>query len=52
MRFVVVAAIAQQVPYTTTLSAAKAACDAIEALRNNLPAVRSLQDWHEMAAAV
>jgi carbamoyl-phosphate synthase large subunit len=46
------AAIAHQVPYTTTLSAANAACDAIEALRGRLPEVRSLQDWHAMAAAV
>ncbi len=46
------AAIAHQVPYTTTLSAASAACDAIEALRSKVPEVRSLQDWHAMAAAL
>ena len=40
------AAIANRVPYTTTLSAASAACDAILALRSRLPAVRSLQEWH------
>jgi carbamoyl-phosphate synthase large subunit len=40
------AAIAHRVPYTTTLSAASAACDAILALRSRLPAVRSLQEWH------
>ncbi len=42
------AAIAHHVPYTTTLSAASAACDAILALRSRLPAVRSLQEWHQM----
>ena len=39
-------AIAHGVPYTTTLSAASAACDAILSLRSRGPAVRSLQDWH------
>jgi carbamoyl-phosphate synthase large subunit len=42
------AAIAHHVPYTTTLSAASAACDAILALRSRLPAVRSLQEWHTL----
>jgi carbamoyl-phosphate synthase large subunit len=42
------AAIAHRVPYTTTLSAASAACDAILALRSRQPAVRSLQEWHEL----
>jgi carbamoyl-phosphate synthase large subunit len=46
------AAIAHQVPYTTTLSAANAACDAIKALRSRVRDVRSLQDWHAMAAAL
>ena len=46
------AAIAQQVAYTTTLSAADAACDAILALRSKLREVRSLQDWHAMAATL
>jgi carbamoyl-phosphate synthase large subunit len=39
-------AIAHGVPYTTTLSAASAACDAVLALRSRPPAVRCLQDWH------
>jgi carbamoyl-phosphate synthase large subunit len=42
------AAIAHHVPYTTTLSAASAACDAILALRSRLPSVRSLQEWHQL----
>jgi carbamoyl-phosphate synthase large subunit len=41
------AAIAYRVPYTTTLSAASAACDAVLALRSRTPSVRSLQEWHE-----
>ena len=40
------AAIARRVPYTTTLSAANAACDAILSLRSRESAVRSLQEWH------
>jgi carbamoyl-phosphate synthase large subunit len=40
------AAIAHKVPYTTTLSGASAACDAILALRSRRPVVRSLQEWH------
>ena len=39
-------AIAHAVPYTTTLSAASAACDAIVSLRSRGSAVRSVQDWH------
>jgi carbamoyl-phosphate synthase large subunit len=39
-------AIAHGVPYTTTLSAASAACDAVLALRSRPPVVRCLQDWH------
>jgi carbamoyl-phosphate synthase large subunit len=39
-------AIAQKVSYTTTMSAARAACDAIHALRAGRPSVRSLQEWH------
>ena len=39
------AAIAQRVPYTTTLSAASAACDAIESMKTRPPSVRSLQEW-------
>jgi carbamoyl-phosphate synthase large subunit len=41
------AAIAHRVPYTTTLSAASAACDAVLSLRSRAPTVRSLQEWHE-----
>ena len=45
-------AIANRISYTTTLSAANAACDAILALRSRPPSVKALQDWHaELAAA-
>ena len=44
-------AIANHVPYTTTLSAASAACDAILALRSRKPSVRPLQEWHVLLAA-
>ena len=40
------AAIANHVAYTTTLSAANAACDAILSLRSRAPSVLSLQEWH------
>jgi carbamoyl-phosphate synthase large subunit len=40
------AAIANRVAYTTTLSAANAACDAILSLRSRAPSVLSLQEWH------
>ncbi|HET7025152.1 MAG TPA: carbamoyl-phosphate synthase large subunit [Gemmatimonadales bacterium] len=43
------AALQQRVSYTTTLSAASAACDAIIALRSRAGTVRSLQEWHQMA---
>jgi carbamoyl-phosphate synthase large subunit len=43
------AAVAHRVPYTTTMSAANAACDAILALRFRQPSVKSLQEWHEAA---
>jgi carbamoyl-phosphate synthase large subunit len=43
------AALQQGVPYTTTLSAASAACDAIIALRSRVGEVRPLQEWHELA---
>ena len=46
------AALQHGVPYTTTLSAASAACDAIIALRSRVGEVRSLQEWHEMARAL
>src|SRR5687768_17612938 len=45
------AAIAHHVPYTTTLSAANAACDAILSLRSRAPEVRSLQEWHALIPA-
>ncbi|MHB1095343.1 MAG: carbamoyl-phosphate synthase large subunit [Gemmatimonadaceae bacterium] len=38
-------AITHRVPYTTTLSAASAACDAIESLRTREKSVRSVQEW-------
>ncbi len=41
------AALVHRVPYTTTMSAASAACDAIIALRSRAGSVRSLQEWHE-----
>jgi len=45
------AAIANRVAYTTTLSAASAACDAIEALAASQQLnVRPLQEWHAMLA--
>ncbi|HTC24621.1 MAG TPA: carbamoyl-phosphate synthase large subunit [Gemmatimonadales bacterium] len=43
------AAIQHRVPYTTTLSAASAACDAVIALRSRAGEVRSLQEWHALA---
>jgi carbamoyl-phosphate synthase large subunit len=43
------AALQQGVAYTTTLSGASAACDAIIALRSRAGEVRSLQEWHVMA---
>jgi carbamoyl-phosphate synthase large subunit len=39
------AAIVNRVSYTTTMSAASAACDAILSLRSRRPAVKSLQEW-------
>ena len=41
------AAITNRVPYTTTLSAASAAAEAIAARQSREPTVRSLQEWHE-----
>ncbi|MCE9601980.1 MAG: carbamoyl-phosphate synthase large subunit [Gemmatimonadetes bacterium] len=41
------AAVANRVPYTTTLSGASAACDAIRSMREHAPSVRSLQEWQE-----
>ncbi|MGH7657223.1 MAG: carbamoyl-phosphate synthase large subunit, partial [Gemmatimonadales bacterium] len=43
------AALEHRVSYTTTMSAASAACDAIIALRSRGKEVRSLQEWHELA---
>ncbi len=40
------AALVHRVPYTTTMSAASAASDAIIALRSRRGSVRSLQEWH------
>jgi carbamoyl-phosphate synthase large subunit len=45
------AAIANRVPYTTTLTAASAAVEAIAARRSREPGVRSLQEWHERLRA-
>ncbi|HET7371877.1 MAG TPA: carbamoyl-phosphate synthase large subunit [Gemmatimonadaceae bacterium] len=46
------AAIVNRVSYTTTMSAASAACDAILSLRSRRPRVRSLQEWQaELAEA-
>jgi carbamoyl-phosphate synthase large subunit len=39
------AAIVNRVSYTTTMSAASAACDAILSLRSRQPTVRSIQEW-------
>jgi carbamoyl-phosphate synthase large subunit len=39
------AAVSNRVPYTTTLSGARAACDAILSLRERPVTVRSLQEW-------
>jgi carbamoyl-phosphate synthase large subunit len=44
-------AIAQRISYTTTMSAASAACDAILALRSRRPQVRPLQEWHALLRA-
>ncbi len=41
-------AIAHGVPYTTTLTAAEAACNAVLALRSRPQSVRCLQEWHAL----
>ncbi len=46
------AALQHGVPYTTTMSAAAAACDAIIALKHRPGEVRSLQEWHALAREV
>jgi carbamoyl-phosphate synthase large subunit len=43
------AALQHGVPYTTTMSAASAACDAIIALKSRPGEVRPLQEWHALA---
>jgi carbamoyl-phosphate synthase large subunit len=43
------AALQHRIPYTTTLSAASAACDAIIALRSRAGDVRPIQEWHALA---
>jgi carbamoyl-phosphate synthase large subunit len=40
------AALQHRIPYTTTMSAAAAACEAVEALSRRPGEVRSLQEWH------
>jgi carbamoyl-phosphate synthase large subunit len=45
-------ALQHRVPYTTTLSAAAAAGDAIIALRSRTGEVRPLQEWHERTRAL
>jgi carbamoyl-phosphate synthase large subunit len=42
------AAIANRIAYTTTLSAANAACDAILSLKSRSSSVMSIQEWQEM----
>jgi carbamoyl-phosphate synthase large subunit len=39
------AAIAYRMSYTTTLSAARAACDAIASMKSHAATVRSIQEW-------
>ncbi len=46
------AALQHRVPYTTTMSAANAACDAIIALKSRVGEVKSLQEWHAMARSM
>ncbi len=43
------AALEHRVPYTTTMSAANAACDAVIALKSRVGEVKSLQEWHALA---
>ncbi|MDQ6886304.1 MAG: carbamoyl-phosphate synthase large subunit [Gemmatimonadota bacterium] len=45
------AAVAHRIPYTTTMSAASAACDAILSMRFRPARVCSLQEWHELVRA-
>ncbi len=46
------AALQHRVPYTTTMSAASAACDAIIAVKSRIGEVRSLQEWHALARSL
>jgi carbamoyl-phosphate synthase large subunit len=46
------AALQHRVPYTTTMAAANAACDAISAVRSRPGEVRSLQEWHALARSL
>jgi carbamoyl-phosphate synthase large subunit len=45
------AALQHGIPYTTTMSAAAAACDAIIAMKSRRLEVCSLQEWHALARA-
>ena len=44
-------ALQHRVPYTTTMSAAAAACEAIAALRGSERTVRCLQEWYKQVAS-
>ena len=46
------AALRNKVAYTTTMSAANAACDAILALRSRKPSVKPLQEWQRELGVV
>jgi carbamoyl-phosphate synthase large subunit len=46
------AALLHRVPYTTTMSAAAAACEAVEALSRKPGEVRSLQEWHVLTRSL
>jgi carbamoyl-phosphate synthase large subunit len=45
-------ALQHRIPYTTTMSAASAAGDAIIAMRSRVGEVKSLQEWHAMARSL
>jgi carbamoyl-phosphate synthase large subunit len=45
-------ALQHRVPYTTTMSAASAAVDAIIAVKSRVGEVRSLQEWHALARSL
>ncbi len=46
------AALLHRVPYVTTMSAAAAACEAVEALSQGPGEVRSLQEWHVLTGGL